>query len=405
MCGGGAESPGAPLAEGTGSGRAAGRPPDCHSPPHLCAARGPIDPPKRAAAPARRGAGLQGPGAPSGLRRPRLPRGVVLTRAFWLNVYFAIYACAIFSPFGEGRKSFLKMLPTPQVNACFPAPRRPRWVGRGLGRRPEGRPGSRARASPPARETQVWAGKQVREINRARGGGGGARRWRWFAAEIQPPGRVCMAPREGGFSWGPCPEPLPGTLGHLPLGHQLGAGKGVEWCQCQGSGPHGALSLRVVSKELRPKLPLSCPHLMSRGRSFIHLLVHPSIHSFVHLTNLLGDSHPSSLLGVRQQNDPNPEPRPRVLGTEGRVRGLLLDCSSQSTHAHLRGPSEARAGPHSGFPGPRRHPGSACSVPSSHASTDACLHTHACRQAPPQPTAGIPPPSLGCFPSLGPRSC
>lgn len=33
---------------------------------------------------------------------------MVLTRAFWLNVYFSVYACAIFSPFREARKSFFK---------------------------------------------------------------------------------------------------------------------------------------------------------------------------------------------------------------------------------------------------------------------------------------------------------
>ena len=50
-------------------------------------------------------------------------------------------------------------------------------------------------------------------------------------------GGACAAVQEEGFSWGPFPAPLPGALGHLPLGHWLVAGKGVVRCQCKGSGP------------------------------------------------------------------------------------------------------------------------------------------------------------------------
>lgn len=49
-----------------------------------------------------------------------LAPGMVLTRAFWLNVYFSVYACAIFSPFREARKSFFKDATEPQKNT-FPA--------------------------------------------------------------------------------------------------------------------------------------------------------------------------------------------------------------------------------------------------------------------------------------------
>lgn len=48
------------------------------------------------------------------------PPGMVLTRAFWLNVYFSVYACAIFSPFREGRKSFFKDATHP-ADKPFPA--------------------------------------------------------------------------------------------------------------------------------------------------------------------------------------------------------------------------------------------------------------------------------------------
>lgn len=66
--------------------------------------------------------GFEGRRTPSNLLTESLPPGRLLTRAFWLNVYFAIYACAIFSPLEKEENRFLKMLPTLQMNSYFPAP-------------------------------------------------------------------------------------------------------------------------------------------------------------------------------------------------------------------------------------------------------------------------------------------
>lgn len=71
--------------------------------------------------PPRLGAGgrFQGWGSlPSLLKEPCTRHGS--HKAFWLNVYFSVYACAIIALPEKQENRFLKMLPTPQKNT-FPA--------------------------------------------------------------------------------------------------------------------------------------------------------------------------------------------------------------------------------------------------------------------------------------------
>lgn len=68
------------------------------------------------------GARLRGTRSLINLLTERLPPGRLLTGALWLNVYLAIYACAIFSPLEKEENRFLKMLPTLRMNSYFPAP-------------------------------------------------------------------------------------------------------------------------------------------------------------------------------------------------------------------------------------------------------------------------------------------
>lgn len=109
---------------------------------------------------------VRGAGASSSRLKEPLPPGMALTRAFGLMSISLFMPVLYLAPSEKEENRFLKILPTLQINTSQHHKSR----GWGGGGSQEGLEGTQrgglasTRAFLPARETQVWAEKQVKKI-------------------------------------------------------------------------------------------------------------------------------------------------------------------------------------------------------------------------------------------------
>lgn len=131
------------------------------------------------------------------------------------------------------------------------------------------------RASVPARETQVWAEKQVRKIKQENGRG-----WVALVCGGDPSARQSPCGSGGGGSWkGRCRPPLPAAPScQLP---------GIEASEAREVGPHWGPGEPCVCGSHPQR---TAPRRIPRSHPHIHLHSHSFLQQTFLLNTLLGES-------------------------------------------------------------------------------------------------------------------